>query len=157
MKSLEPLLGILLGVGVLILAHFFPDIGTELKVTGGALLTSGMPQVSQLMKPNRQSSDAGYASLPGFFMILALAGFLASAGVYVSSCASAKTSTLVQNLKTCAAADEENAAAKQEAIACLGDVVVGDYVGCLAAVPAGVVWSLDEIACVAKAEAAAVR
>ena len=80
---------------------------------------------------------------------------ICSACVLLSCAGGVNKSTFVTNLRVCVASNPENAAVKEQAIACLADVVSQRPEACLSAVPAGVVWSVDEIACVAKAEAAA--
>ena len=158
--KLEPLLGILLGIGVLILAHFFPDVGTELKVVGGALLTSGMPQVSQLMKPNPNESgrtdsgrrgDSGRISGPVFVLVAWLAAIVGFA-IALPGCASTGGQTLVTNLKACVAVNPENQAEKTAILECIGSALLGDPAECLACVPESVAWSWDEVVCLARVQ-----
>lgn len=148
MKPLD-FVPIVLGVLVLVLAHFFPDLQATLLPVGGGLIGQGLPNLTAMRRPSDPS--AGHGSPATMF----LCGFAAMClfGLAPLACSStqlAKDKAFVSKVLACAqtnpARQNENAAA----LACIADVATQDYIGCLVLLPATWTWGADELACVCK-------
>jgi hypothetical protein len=157
MKALEPLLGIVLGITVLCLSKYFPNVQSTLLTVGGSLLTAGMPSIMSMAGAAREAPPARTASLgkasPAAMFYLAIATLLTlmCLGLGLSGCSHAQV-PITTALESCVMSDPANAAAKQATLACIESAATGEAVACLADIPPDVVWTVDEIACVIMVE-----
>ena len=76
---------------------------------------------------------------------------LASAALLPSACATSSTTkqTFYNNLIACTKTDPANAAIESAATACVTTAVTGNLVGCVSAAVPTIVWTADEIDCIA--------
>ena len=136
MKVLD-LISSVLGIISLILAHYFPDASAAMYAVGGTLLAGGVPQISSLAR----KTPGGPPSLAS---LLFLVGFLGC-----SSATVAKERAFWQSVVACSKGNPESLEAKRAALACVAATVGGEYFSCAATVVPSLIWTAEELMCVA--------